>query len=134
MESKLQSPVILVAEDNEINRLLLNAQLAPTGASVVEGKDGTEALALIRQMRFDLILMDLHMPGTDGPEIMRYIKATPTNINHHTPVIAITAYAPERQLASLADEGFAGYLIKPVLTDDLHAIVKRFCTAKKINR
>ncbi len=124
----LRRTSILVADDNEINRLLLNAQLSKTGATITEAKDGIEALALIQQTPFNLILMDLHMPGLNGAEIMQHLKNNPATINQHTPVIAITAYASEQQLSALPDAGFTDYLIKPILENKLHSILKRYCS------
>ena len=114
---------ILVVDDNEINRMLLNAQLTNIAANITEAKDGIEALVLIKQTPFDLILLDLNMPRMNGKEVMQYLKENSIILNKNTPIIAITAHASPEQLSSLSDIGFSGYLIKPILEEQLNEII-----------
>ena len=125
-DSGLALGSILVADDNEINRMLLIAQLKDSAADITEAKDGIDTLIMMRQQTFDLILLDLHMPGLGGTEIMRYLKDNPTVENQHTPVIAMTAYASDDELSALSDAGFSDYLIKPISQKQLNKVAKQW--------
>ena len=111
---------ILVAEDNEINALLARALLAKLGHRPTMVADGAAALDAWREANrdgaaFDLILMDMHMPGVDGLEAARRIRADETADGVvRTPIIALTANAfAEDRVACLA-AGMDGFLIKPL--------------------
>ncbi len=117
---------ILIADDNEINRMLLKAQLKDFEESITEAKDGIEAIIWMRKQEFDLILLDLNMPGLSGQEIMRYMGENPSVVNQSTPVIAVTAYATEKELSSLVTSGFSDYLVKPVLQENMNLLLNRW--------
>lgn len=124
---------ILVADDNEINRMLLTAQLKDSEAAITEAKDGIEAIIWMRQQPFDLVLLDLQMPGLSGWEIMSYMKENPSAVNQLTPVIAITAYATEEELSALSAAGFSDYLIKPILQEKLNLLLDQWFFIKDKN-
>jgi two-component system sensor histidine kinase BarA len=104
----------LVADDNEINRMLLRAQLLKLGAEVDDARDGGEALEMLQIQPYDLVFLDLQMPVLHGLEVMEALKKE-AGPNTHTPVIAITAHAQPEQRQSVIDRGFAECLIKPIL-------------------
>lgn len=104
----------LVADDNEINRMLLRAQLLKLGAEVDDARDGGEALEMLQIQPYDLVFLDLQMPVLHGLEVMDALKKE-AGPNTHTPVIAITAHAQPEQRQSVIDRGFAECLIKPIL-------------------
>ncbi len=110
---------ILVAEDDEINRLVIQSFLAADRHRVTFAHDGGEAAALARGRRFDLILMDVMMPVMDGPTATGIIRAEAAG-GQHTPIIALTANAMvgdrERYLAA----GMDGYVSKPINRLDLY--------------
>jgi two-component system sensor histidine kinase BarA len=114
---------ILIADDNEINRILLGAQLTALGASVQSAKDGTEALNASRDTVFDLIILDLQMPGMDGLTVIRELRKLP-GANHDTPVIAITAHAQPAQRREVMEAGFIDCLIKPVTEEQLRQLIQ----------
>jgi CheY-like chemotaxis protein len=97
---------ILLVEDNELNRDMLSRRLSRRGYLVVEATDGEAALALAASERPDLILMDMSLPGLDGWEATRRLKAAPAT--RPIPVIALTAHAMaadrERSLAAGCDD------------------------------
>ena len=97
---------ILLVEDNELNRDMLSRRLSRRGHQVVEATDGEAALALAAGERPDLILMDMSLPGLDGWEATRRLKAAPAT--RPIPVIALTAHAMvadrERSLAAGCDD------------------------------
>ena len=103
---------ILLIEDNEMNQDVLSRRLLRKGYQVVVAVDGLQGLALARTVRPDLILMDLRLPGIDGWQAARQLKAAPET--RATPIIALTAHAiagdREKALAAGCDD----YEAKPV--------------------
>jgi signal transduction histidine kinase/CheY-like chemotaxis protein len=119
---------LLVVDDNSVNRIVLHALLTPTGADLVLAESGAEAVELAASQRFDLVLMDISMPGMDGVEAMTRIKATPGG---DVPVIAVSAHALNHQIEAYLARGFDGYLTKPVQGPQLHAELERVLGASK---
>lgn len=113
---------LLVADDNEINRLLLRAQLKGLAADIVEACNGQEALERLRGQCFDLVFLDLQMPLMSGPQVLRELRGHP-GPNRHAPVIAITAFAAPGQREAILRDGFADCLIKPILQEQLTGLV-----------
>ncbi len=111
---------ILVAEDNEINALLARALLAKLGHRPTMVTDGAAALDAWRAANrdgtpFDLILMDMHMPGVDGLEAARRIRSAEIADNvTRTPIIALTANAFAEDREACLTAGMDGYLVKPL--------------------
>ncbi|MGR9045208.1 MAG: response regulator [Gammaproteobacteria bacterium] len=113
---------VFIADDNNINRLLLSNQLEGRCQKTTIAKDGTEALQFLTSERFDLIFLDLQMPGHTGLDLIKKIKQAQC-INRNTPVIAITAHAQLSQRKKIIAEGFDECLIKPILTEQLDEII-----------
>jgi two-component system sensor histidine kinase BarA len=113
---------LLVADDNEINRLLLRAQLEKFQAEIVEARNGQEALERLRRLRFDLVFLDLQMPLLDGPQVLRELRGHP-GPSRHAPAIAITAFSAPGEREAALRGGFADCLIKPVLEEPLARLV-----------
>ena len=88
---------VLIADDNNINRLLLSNQLEGRCQKITVAREGVEALQYLISERFDLVLLDLQMPGHSGLELIKLIRKNHC-INRDTPVIAITAHAQLSQL------------------------------------
>jgi two-component system sensor histidine kinase BarA len=114
---------ILVADDNEINRLLLRSQLSRFNAQISQAADGGEALEKLSTQAFDLVLMDLQMPVYDGHAVLRQVREG-NGPNRNTPIIAITAYTQPGQKEELLLSGFTACLIKPILEEQLVGLVK----------
>ncbi len=121
---------IFIADDNEINRLLLKSQLENRSDNITLAEDGKQALALLQQHQYRLILLDLQMPFYNGMELLERIKQ-PGCINHNTPVIAITAHAQSHQRKKLIDAGFDECLIKPILLEQLDEVLNVWQPANK---
>jgi two-component system sensor histidine kinase BarA len=102
---------VLVAEDNRFNQALISELLGKLGARVTLADNGSEACTLAGEHRFDLILMDIHMPVMGGIEATHQLRA---GVNRHTPVIALTADVITGQKDDLAREGIVDCLHKPV--------------------
>ena len=103
---------IVLAEDHEDNRNIYRTILEHYGYQVVIAMDGQSGLRLAREEQPDLILMDVSMPGMDGLEATRRLKADPATAS--IPVIAVTAHAMAEDRAKAEAAGCDGYLAKPV--------------------
>ena len=102
---------ILVVDDNEDNRQILIDLLSAAGYQIVEATNGLDAVALATSERPDLVLMDIQLPGIDGHEATRRIKAEPALAR--TPVIAVTSYALAGDDVKAAQAGCDDYVTKP---------------------
>jgi PAS domain S-box-containing protein len=114
-------PLVLVAEDNPTNRLMLGLQLNRLGLRYEMADSGQSALRLYYQQpnAYDLVLTDLHMPEMDGLELTRSIRSVQEQLGRRIPILAITADAVSEAAERPADFGLDGYLIKPVRMDTL---------------
>jgi PAS domain S-box-containing protein len=126
---------ILVAEDNEINALLARALLTRLGHRPTIASDGAAALAAWRAAQvagepFGLILMDVHMPGSDGIEATRRIRAAEAEHGTaRTPIIALTANALDEEREACRVAGMDGFLTKPLDRERLKAALSALDTA-----
>jgi two-component system cell cycle response regulator DivK len=102
---------ILVVEDNEDNRQILRDLLNRAGYELVEAEAGDVAVTLAQSSKPDLILMDIQLPGIDGYEATRRIKAIPELA--HVPIIAVTSYALSGDDVKAAEAGCDAYVTKP---------------------
>ena len=118
---------VLVVEDNEINRLVASELLGGVGVQVACVASGLEALDRVQRDRFDLILMDIQMPGLDGIETthrLRQLTATA-----RTPVVALTAHAMLGDRQRFLDAGMDDYLAKPIEETELLRVLARWLPA-----
>ncbi len=116
---------VLLAEDNEINALVARTVLTKLGASVTWARDGAEALEAHGRGRFDAILMDMHMPGLDGPSATRAIRAAERDGGQkRTPVFALTANVQDEDRTICLQAGMDDFLTKPFDRDDLVALLR----------
>ncbi|WP_296934011.1 ATP-binding protein [uncultured Marinobacter sp.] len=118
-------PRVLAVDDNDANlklvmTLLEDCQLEAEGAS-----SGFEALSKARQKPFDLVFMDLQMPGMDGVETTARLREMDTG-NHRTPIIALTAHALADEQERLTKQGFDGYMPKPISSGQLTEIIHEY--------
>ena len=116
---------ILVAEDNEFNRDLLEHMLARQGLSATMVVDGREALALLERDPFDLLLLDIHMPELDGFQVVGAIRQRERTAGGHLPVIALTARSRKEDRERCLRAGMDEYVTKPFKADDLWAAIDR---------
>jgi len=116
---------VLVADDNEINRLLLTNLLERQGADISCVNDGQAAIEIASCNSFDLMLLDLRMPLKMGNEALTEIRKQPKNPNYKTPAIAITAHITSGEERAHHISSFDGYLIKPIDQSRFFALVKQ---------
>lgn len=115
---------ILIVDDNPVNLKLVRVVLAVEGYDVRTAADAAEALAVIKTFRPRLILMDLQLPGMDGLELTKRLKADAATKD--TLIVAVTAYAMKRDEEKALAIGCDGYLTKPIDTRTLPAVVARY--------
>jgi CheY-like chemotaxis protein len=115
--TKTTSPLILVVDDNLDAREMYCLYLQHTGFRCLEAASGADAMALAREHRPDLILMDAMMPGIDGWDTTAEITSDP--ILRTIPVVMLTAHAFEEHRQRALAVGAVAFLAKPVLPDQL---------------
>ncbi|WP_165234735.1 PAS domain-containing hybrid sensor histidine kinase/response regulator [Aquisphaera insulae] len=118
-------PRILVAEDNEFNRDLLEHMLSRLGLSAVMAENGEEALSLLEREPVDLLLLDLHMPKLDGFQVIRAIRDREREVGGHLPVVALTARYRIEVREQCLRAGMDDYLSKPFTAADLAEAIER---------
>jgi CheY-like chemotaxis protein len=131
----------LVAEDNDINALITQKALRRLGFEVFRAIDGEEALRLaspiapLESRPFDIILMDLKMPGLDGYEATRRLRRLEAACGWSpTPIVALTANAFDEKRGSPSAAGFDAFLVKPVEFGALAGTVERVCVVHAVPR
>lgn len=115
---------LLVVEDNITNQLVAKTLLSKLGFSVSLANNGVEALQLVQQQHFDLILMDLHMPEMDGLEATRRIRQQARFQN--LPILAMTAAAMPSDREACLEAGMNAYLSKPINRQELIAALEHY--------
>jgi len=115
---------VLLAEDNPVNALLTRELLRRRGHDVTGVTTGDAAVRACAERRFDLVIMDLHMPGLDGIEATRQIRAAEKSVGKASvPIFALTADALETGRRACQEAGMDGFLTKPVDPADLDAVL-----------
>ena len=122
------SQTILVVDDNTDNVEILRAFLESRGFTVAEARDGRTALARLEEVRPDLVLLDVMMPGMDGWEVCRVIKQHPQL--SETRVVMVTAKGGFEDKFEGLRSGADDYVVKPVDFQDLLAKVQRNLAAR----
>jgi len=116
---------ILVVDDQEINLKVTSRLLGKSGHIIETADDGEKAIEKWQTGSYDIILMDLEMPGMDGVAATAHIRSLERSGDHHTPIIALTAHALIKVQERLLTQGFDGYVSKPMDTNSLTAEIKR---------
>ena len=112
---------ILVVDDNPINLKVIRLMLEAEGYDVRTAIDAEEVLVLLQTLRPRLIIMDIQLPGMDGLQLTRLLKADPAM--RGTVILAITAYAMKGDEEKALAAGCDGYVAKPIDTRSLPAVV-----------
>jgi two-component system chemotaxis response regulator CheY len=114
-------PTLLVVDDDAAIRSMFARVLKSIG-DVEEAKDGAEALKMMGQKRYDVVLLDWNMPVIDGPAVLRALEKP--GLNRQTPIIVVTADASERARVEALRQGAVFFLNKPVQIASLAIFVK----------
>ncbi|AJE48641.1 hybrid sensor histidine kinase/response regulator [Celeribacter indicus] len=120
---------ILLVEDNDTNRIVASRMLEAEGHRVVVAQDGPEGVGKARESAFDLILMDISMPGMDGVEAAATIRAT-KGPSQRTPIFALTAHALPEELDRFRAAGMQKCLLKPLRMDMLRRELACFASGE----
>jgi PAS domain S-box-containing protein len=124
---------ILVVDDVVVNRELVRTMLSPFGYDLVEAASGAEAVAAAMAAPFDLILMDLQMPGMDGLSATRAIRQT-CEANRATPIVALSANVLPVHLAECAQAGMDDHIAKPIVPAELLTKIARWTAPSDFDR
>ncbi|MBQ1548724.1 MAG: response regulator [Lachnospiraceae bacterium] len=116
---------ILVTDDNAMNRKVFKNLLKATQMQIDEAESGPQAIELAKENRYNIIFMDHMMPDMDGIEAMHRIKELPAGSpNENTPIYVLTANAVAGAKEMYMEEGFDGFLSKPVVSDKIEEVLK----------
>jgi CheY-like chemotaxis protein len=110
----LQPLRILLVEDQEVNRTFVQRLLERQGHQIIPAVDGLMALELLERDSYDLMLLDIQMPGMGGEEVLARLRQGEQASGTHLPTIALTAHALAGDKEKLIESGFDGYVAKPV--------------------
>jgi PAS domain S-box-containing protein len=131
LEMKIASPeigpLVLIADDNEVVLEMLSDFLESRNYRVGVSRNGPEFLECLERSQADIILMDIQMPGMDGIEVIRRIRAHPDARTAALPVIAVTALAMAGDRERCLEAGANAYLSKPIQLRELIATIERLC-------
>ncbi len=117
---------VLVAEDNAVNRFLIHRLLARLGHEPTAVSNGREVLARLAERNYDLVLMDVEMPGMDGFEATRQIREGGQTLDSGVPIVALTAHAISGFRQKCLDAGMDEFIAKPILAADLAERLQTF--------
>lgn len=115
---------VLIVEDNELNMKLFHDLLDAQGYETLETREGLQALAMAREHRPDLILMDIQLPEISGLEVTKWLKEDDELA--HIPVIAVTAFAMKGDEERIREGGCEAYLSKPISVTLFLDTVRKF--------
>jgi PAS domain S-box-containing protein len=123
-EAELERPLrLLLVEDVAVNRELVKTVLSPFDIEIDTAEDGAEAIEAFRHGVYDLVLMDVQMPGMDGLTATRHIRALPLASAAATPIVAMTANVLPDQISRCLEAGMDGHLGKPMNPGELLAAI-----------
>jgi two-component system, cell cycle response regulator DivK len=114
---------ILIVDDDETSLRIARFALEAEGFVVYQATDALSTLETLKTVNPAVIVMDIQLPGMDGWELTRRLKANLATC--HIPIVAITAYAADSDKQNAAEAGFAAYVDKLSTTDDLPDIIRR---------
>ncbi|MCF7202243.1 response regulator [Pseudomonas oligotrophica] len=122
-----RQPRLLCVDDNPANLLLVETLLSDMGAAVVAVDNGPDALAAVKEQDFDLVLMDVQMPGMDGRQTTEALRQWESQVGRTPlPVIALTAHALANEKRALLQSGLDDYLTKPISERQLAQVILKW--------
>lgn len=122
--SFMSAKTVLIVEDNELNMKLFHDLLDAQGYRTLQTREGLQALAMARQHRPDLILMDIQLPEVSGLEVTKWLKED--DELSHIPVIAVTAFAMKGDEERIREGGCEAYIAKPIAVLHFIETVRKF--------
>jgi CheY-like chemotaxis protein len=122
--SRIRPLRILLAEDSLVNQKLAVSLLERKGHQVTVVENGKEAVSALEASEFDVVLMDLEMPGMDGLAATSIVRAREKTTGRHVPIIAMTAHAMKGDRERCLEAGMDNYVSKPVRAEELYAALR----------
>ncbi|NCB01234.1 MAG: response regulator [Spirochaetia bacterium] len=124
---KVLSPLkVLIVEDVEINQEIMLYLLSQVGIQCEAVNNGYSAIEKVKQHNYDVVLLDIRMPGLDGYETTRLIRALKEEENAHVPIIAMTANVSSHEKNRCLAAGMDEYLTKPIIPEELYGVLLDF--------
>jgi two-component system cell cycle response regulator DivK len=123
-EPRPMTKTVLIVEDNELNMKLFHDLLAAHGYGTIQTRNGMEALALAREHRPDLILMDIQLPEVSGLEVTKWLKED--DELRTIPIVAVTAFAMKGDEERIREGGCEAYLSKPISVSTFLDTIRQF--------
>jgi len=123
-EEKYKSLNILIAEDDHINQRIIQAMMEKKGWKITMVSNGYDALEYYKRYCYDLILMDIFMPGIDGFTVAKEIRRIESNTKEYTPIIALTAAAMKEDREKCQRAGMDGYITKPIKSKMVYEVIE----------
>ncbi len=124
LELKLDGKKVLLVDDNAVNRRIVRTVLSPFPVDVTDADGGAAALEVLSATRFDLVILDIHMPVMDGMEMFKRLRSS-AGPNTNIPVIALTADAMTHDRDRYIGAGMDGYASKPIVIGDFFSEILR---------
>ncbi|MGV2988242.1 TMAO reductase system sensor histidine kinase/response regulator TorS [Vibrio sp. E150_011] len=126
---------VLLVEDNPVNLMVAEGFLVNMGHHVRCAENGADAIKLFTDNDFDIALLDINLPDTDGVSLMQDLKQLEQSpkIHHSTPMIAVSAHVFSEEVDSYLDAGFEGYLPKPIDREALQTIIQTHVQGRDLN-
>ena len=115
---------ILIVDDNAVNRKYAKGLLKAPDLEITEVEDGARALEEFASQHFDMVLMDIQMPGMDGFECLKLIRENYPD--KYCPILAVTAFSNDRERHEFTEAGFQSLIPKPIKPSDLKSEVKHW--------
>jgi len=112
---------ILICEDNRLAKKTLSVVIERMGYETETAEDGIEALRLLQEKVYDLIIVDIHLPYHSGLEIVKYLRS---DLKKKTPVLIVTAFSDHQVQQQAGELGINGYIVKPFNPSDLIEKIK----------
>lgn len=122
----MSKPILLVVDDIFVNRILLKEIISQIDCECKLASNGKEAIKLLENERFDLVLMDIEMPVMNGLETTKYIRNVMNEPISKMPIIALTAHNPNDFFDKFNSAGFDELVTKPYLANKINELVKKF--------
>jgi CheY-like chemotaxis protein len=129
LQKSLKGLRVLAVEDNELNRMVLQVILKKCEVVVSIAHNGQEAIDMIQEKEFDIVLMDVQMPILDGLEATKYIRE---ELKLTTPIIGLSANAMREEVEICKQAGMNDYLVKPYSERSLVEVMKKWSAEEKV--
>ena len=130
LKPRLDHVHVLVADDDEDTVYVLREVLTDLGAIVITTSSSSEALTVLAQRRVDVIISDLSMPGMDGLEFMRRVRALPGQDSRPTPAIAFTGFAGDEDRQRAEESGYQSFIAKPADSFEVASEIARLARGR----